>query len=174
MVDLFGNRRQPASIFCWGSPFVLQSTVSRVRKVNPTRAAACLASDHFSERLREPVSLSRVRKLGAAQELPSSGSALSSSVAGRICDSEPGSREAEPLLTSKSVYGLPARRSRSVLSFDRRVPERGTIEQTKTGRPTQVAQADGWRSFRRSWPLAVFASRSSGGLLSAARLAPKR
>jgi hypothetical protein len=69
---------------------------------------------------------------------------------------------------------LPARRSRPVLPFDRRGPECGTIEQTKTGRPTQVAQADGWRSFRRLWPLAVFASRGGGGLSSAARLAPKR
>ena len=59
---------------------------------------------------------------------------------------------------------LPPRRSKPVLPFERRGPERGTIEQTKTGRPTQVAQADGWRSFKRWRPLVVLASGSSGGL----------
>jgi hypothetical protein len=161
MVDLFGNRRQPASIssniFCWGSASVLQSVVSRAQKVNPTRAAACPASDPFSERLREPVAVSRVRKLGAAQELPGSGSGLSSIVAGRICDSEPGSREAEPLLTSKSVYSLPARRSRSVLSFDWRAPERGTIEQTRQAvQPKSLKRTAGAVSGDRGlWPCSL-------------------
>ena len=59
---------------------------------------------------------------------------------------------------------LPPRRSKPVLPFERRGPERGTIEQTKTGRPTQVAQADGWRSFKRRRPLVVLASGSGGGL----------
>ena len=59
---------------------------------------------------------------------------------------------------------LPARRSKPVLPSERRGPERGTIEQTKTGRPTQVAQADGWRSFKRRRPLVVLASGSGGGL----------
>jgi hypothetical protein len=43
-------------------------------------------------------------------------------------------------------------------------PERGEIERTRRGRPTQVAQADGWRSIKRSRPLADVASRSGGGL----------
>ena len=59
---------------------------------------------------------------------------------------------------------LPARRSKPVLLFERRGSERGTIEQTKTGRPTQVAQADGWRSFKRRRPLVILASGSGGGL----------
>src|SRR3954466_454060 len=58
---------------------------------------------------------------------------------------------------------LPARRSKPVLPFEPRGSERGTIEETKTGRPTQVAQADGWRSFerRRSWVGIVSRSRRS-------------
>src|SRR3954462_5452354 len=59
---------------------------------------------------------------------------------------------------------LPVRRSKPVLPSERRGPERGTIEQTKAGRPTQVAQADGWRSFKRRRPLVVLASGSGGGL----------
>lgn len=38
---------------------------------------------------------------------------------------------------------LPARKSRPTYPFERRGSERGTINQTRTGRPTQVAQADG-------------------------------
>jgi hypothetical protein len=167
MVSPFEIRRQPASIssstFCGSSAFVLQGVVSRVQPLSPTRRAFCPASDLVSESWRVPVL--RFASAGWTSRralLPRKRPFFAR------CRERLGLRARSPWGKTVAHFDkllcLPARRSKPVLPSERRGPERGTIEQTKTGRPTQVAQADGWRSFKGRRPLVVLASRSGGGL----------
>lgn len=67
---------------------------------------------------------------------------------------------------------LPARRSRPALPFERRSPERGTIAQTKTGRPTQSLERTADSVSNDRGLCVVFARATAVGLSRAARLAP--
>ena len=105
----------------------------------------------------------RVRRLDAAQSPPAQEASFFRTLpAASWASSE--AAVGKTVAHFDKLLCLPARRSKPVLPSERRSPERGTIEQTKTGRPTQVAQADGWRSFKRRRPLVVLASGSGGGL----------
>src|SRR3954463_4929212 len=167
MVSPFEIRRQPASIssstFCGSSAFVLQGVVSRVQPLSPTRGAVCPASDRLSESWR-------VRGLcfASAGWTPRRALLPRNRPFFARCQERLELRARPPWGKTVAHFDkllcLPARRAKPVLLFERRGPERGTIEQTKTGRPTQVAQADGWRSIKRRRPLVVLASGSGGGL----------
>ena len=83
------------------------------------------------------------RFLASAGSIPRTGSAcrsersFSGPLPGGLGGSVRGSRGAEALHTSKTVYGLPTSRSRPALPSEQWRPERGTIAATRTGRPTR-------------------------------------
>src|SRR4051794_35651509 len=163
----FEIRRQTASIssstFCGSSAFVLQGVLSRVQPLRPTRGVVCPASDLLSESWRVPV-----LRFASAGWMPRRALLPRKRPFFAHCQERLELRARPPWGKTVAHFDkllcLPARRSKPVLPSERRGPKRGTIEQTKTGRPTQVAQADGWRSFKRRRLLVVLASRSSGGL----------
>jgi len=167
MVSSFERRRKPAIVssitFCGSLAFILQSAVSRVRPANLARGAACSAGD-----LSPRVGLSRfgISRLSVGRRMESA--CTGGGLFFERCRERHWLRARPPRGRTVARFEkrlcLPARRSRPVVPFERRGPERGTIEQTKTGRPTQVAQADGWRSIKRRRPLVVVASGSGGGL----------
>jgi hypothetical protein len=167
MVSPFEIRWLPASIssstFCGSSAFVLQDVVSRVQPLRPTRGAVCLASDLVSESWRVPV-----LRFASAGWTPRRALLPRKRPFFARCRERLELRARSPWAKTVAHFDkllcLPARRSKPVLPSERRSPERGTIEQTRTGRPTQVAQADGWRSFSRRLLWGGVASRSGGGL----------
>jgi hypothetical protein len=167
MVSPFEIHRQPASIssstFCGSSAFILQGVVSRVQPLSPTRGAVCPASDLVSESWWVP----NLRFASAGWTpcrvlLPQEAVFLRPLPGAPRASSEVAVGQNRCTLRQASMPSSTA--VQTGVAFERRGPERGTIEQTKTGRPTQVAQADGWRSFKRRRPLVVLASGSSGGL----------
>jgi hypothetical protein len=167
MVSTFEIRWLPASlsssIFCGSSAFVLQGVVSHVPSLSPTRGAVCPASDRLSESWRV-----QVLRFASAGWTPRRVFLPRKRPFFARCRERLELRARPPWGKTVAHFDkllcLPARRSKPVLPSERRGPERGTIEQTKTGRPTQVAQADGWRSFKRRRPMVVLASGSGGGL----------
>lgn len=85
---------------------------------------------------RSRPSACRGGRLIAAEELLICGAGLSAKGACNVWAPRGSCRGARLLLTSRFVYGLPASRSGSALPFDQPRPDRGTIQETKTGRPT--------------------------------------
>jgi hypothetical protein len=167
MVSTFEIRWLPASVssstVCGGSAFVLQGVVSRVQPLRPTRGAVCPASDLVSESWRLPV-----LHFASAGWTPRRALLPRNRPFFARCRERLELRARPPWGKTVAYFDkllcLPARRSKPVLPSERHGPEHGTIEQTRTGRPTQVAQADGWRSFKRRRPMVVLASGSGGGL----------